>query len=235
MTGDHRPQERPANPLIKLRLSSAVSYVQKAAPNRSPMCQMLTPTPVQAARCVVILLLTAFTLRAGNASAKPHNRSLLALAGIHVGRDTDQEVARRFGDRGSSRSASRPYFHRYYIDRYRKLTLHVASDTDEVSLVEVRAGLHVPKQTTARVIHYKSPRLSADMRLIAGLRLGSSREDVLLQFGSPRGSRRHPGAGPLRYSDDYKIKGGATAHFESLFEFKNNKLVHIRVYNPTLI
>jgi len=203
--------------------------------NFNEVCQYQPFPCILATRALVLLLLSLLAVHASQADTPTPARAMLAVAGLSVGKHTNQDVINRYGSGLEVAVRNELPFNLYYVDKQHKLTLHIASDTDSINLVEVRSGIHVPNPARARLNRCTSSKLNAGSPVIAGLKMGSTRKEVVGRFGVPTQYAKHPHSTALRYVYKHMLNSGAIEFYALQFEFWGGRLIHVKVFSPTLI
>ena len=180
-----------------------------------------------------VVVITAVST--GPTAARPSRkgpRYPLSVAGIVVGKSTDSDVRRMYGDGFFVRDEGHGGG-RYFVNPKHRVTLHSEIGVDHViESVSYGRGIRLPRTLKAAAVVAKatSARLTPDKRLWPGFRLEERAGTILRRFGKPRSDRRSGSRRIVWYEADFHSMPGVLV-YEAELHFENDRLVLVKLHN----
>lgn len=165
------------------------------------------------------------------AHVKHHHPLPLECSGIRVDSSDDAFVQKRFGT-GLYYSGDGHGGVRYYTDSSRtvifKSVIGVDTRIEEVALTLFVYPFNYTQDKLSSIS--VSNNLSGNPGLIGGIKFGDSVEKVIKVYGQPNLVEKKDSVRTIVYEDDYE-RWPEVLFYSARFEFENNKLRRITIYN----
>ena len=180
------------------------------------------------------LLVSASLFANAQAAAhlKHHHPLPLSLCSIKAGVTKDSAVVALFGEGLFDKDAGHGGA-RYYTDETKKIIFRSVIGTDNV-IEEV--GVCSAKLPFDFIINKTisipvSKKLNPASIMMGNIKIGDPKEKVVLQFGKPNKDETLNGITSLTYEDTHDEWKEIAIGYTATFEFKENRLERIKLYN----
>ncbi len=196
-------------------------------------CQQMPVSQQVATHTLEPKVTTTIAVKEIKKSVKKHKALVRAIAGIRFSPDPldDREVVKMYG-RGLFTDQEGHVGGRYYTDSKRTITLHSEIGCDNnIDMVELFQGIHVPKELKASDAGFISSALSASPDIDHGLNLGMSAHEVIEKLGLPDKDQKHGNRRIITYEVTSEEDTRVSLCYQADYVFANDQLVSISAYD----